>query len=75
MALFDLIRSVQEAAKAEQDGDSTAHLRLLNAIHRLNLVAETPGETATRLRFQVCGSKHVLSQRSLEGAEAGRARM
>ena len=56
MDLSGLIRDVQAAAEADSKGDLGTHGRLLQAIQKLNLAAETPAETSTRIIYQVGAS-------------------
>ncbi|THC94221.1 hypothetical protein EYZ11_006320 [Aspergillus tanneri] len=53
MTIFDDIATVQQLAQAEAIGDRHAHGRLLSAIRQLQLTAETPVETTSRLNFQI----------------------
>lgn len=53
MAIFDKIANVQRLAEAEAAGDPNAHGELLAAIHELQLAAEKPIDTTSRLNFQV----------------------
>lgn len=62
MPISDLskaIENVQKAAQADTDGSGQAHVDLLEAIHQLNLTAETPSETLMRMRFQVWPVVHT----------------
>ncbi|KAH9841295.1 putative O-methyltransferase, partial [Teratosphaeria destructans] len=49
---FDQIQQIQQLAEADARDDGVAHHKLLEAIHRLQLTAETPFDTATRCRLQ-----------------------
>ena len=53
MDLSKEIADVQAAAQADQTGNGQLHVDLLDAIRRLSLAAETPGETLMRMRFEV----------------------
>jgi hypothetical protein len=53
MTVFEEITKVQKLAAAEAAGDEKAHGELLKAIRALQLAAETPIETTSRLNFQV----------------------
>lgn len=52
MSLQKAIAAVQLAAQAEDGGDQGKHSELLDKIHKLQLVAEKPDESAMRLRWQ-----------------------
>lgn len=52
MTLLDLIDSLRETAVEEASGDATAHTRLLQHLHVLIHVAESPAEKTMRMRFQ-----------------------
>jgi hypothetical protein len=54
MDLLPLVLEVQTAAEVLSSGDKVARARLLHAIHKLTLAAETPTETLMRISFQVC---------------------
>lgn len=54
MTIFDEINHVQRLAEAEAEGDPSAHSRLLAAIRKLQLAAEKPIDTTSRVNFQVC---------------------
>jgi hypothetical protein len=54
MDLLPLVQEVQTAAEVLSSGDKVAHARLLHAIHKLTLAAETPTQTLMRISFQVC---------------------
>ena len=53
MTVLEELACVQRLAEAEAAGDQKAHPELLKAIRRLQLTAETPIETTSRLNFQV----------------------
>lgn len=53
MTIFDEIANVQRLAEAEAAGDRNAHGQLLAAIRKLQLTAEKPVETTSRVNFQV----------------------
>ena len=53
MELAKAIQDVQNAAAADSTGTGQRHVDLLEAIRRLNLVAEAPAETLMRMRFEV----------------------
>ena len=53
MDLLSLVREVQTEAEALSSGDKVARARLLHAIHKLTLAAETPTQTLMRISFQV----------------------
>ena len=53
MTIFDDIANVQKLAEAEASGDQNAHGPLLAAIRSLQLTAEKPVETTSRVNFQV----------------------
>lgn len=50
---MDLTPLIQEVQSAAGDGSPGAHVRLLRAIQKLNLAAETPTETMLRITYQV----------------------
>ena len=54
MAIFDDIANVKKQAEAEAAGDVNAHGQLLAAIRKLQLTAEKPVETTSRVNFQAC---------------------
>lgn len=53
MTIFDEIKHVQRLAEAEAAGDPNAHNQLLAAIRKLQLAAEKPIDTTSRVNFQV----------------------
>ena len=53
MAAFETLQTVKSLMEADSAGDSVAHRRLLEAVHKLQLEVESPHDTATRIRFQV----------------------
>ncbi|GFG19126.1 O-methyltransferase, putative [Aspergillus udagawae] len=53
MTIFDEIKHVQRLAEAEAAGDPNAHGELLAAIRKLQLAAEKPIDTTSRVNFQV----------------------
>jgi hypothetical protein len=53
MTIFDEIKNVQRLAEAEAAGDPNAHSQLLAAIRKLQLAAEKPIDTTSRVNFQV----------------------
>lgn len=53
MIIFDEIAKVPRLADAEASGDVNAHGPLLAAIRQLQLTAEKPVETTSRVNFQV----------------------
>ena len=57
MTIFDEIKNVQGLAEAEAAGDPNAHSQLLAAIRKLQLAAEKPIDTTSRLNFQV---SHII---------------
>ena len=60
-AILNQLRKVEELATADAEGNARAHGELLKAIKTLQLAAETPVETTSRLNFQVCGTVDHLS--------------
>jgi hypothetical protein len=50
---MDLSPLIQEVQSAAGDGSPGSHARLLRAIQKLNLAAETPTETMLRITYQV----------------------
>ncbi|KAH8431079.1 uncharacterized protein LDX57_008741 [Aspergillus melleus] len=54
MTIFDDITDVKKLAEAEAAGDVNAHGQLLAAIRKLQLTAEKPVETTSRVNFQAC---------------------
>ena len=59
--ILDQIRKLEKLAAADIAGDARAHVELLKGIHNLQLVAETPIETTSRLNFQVRIVQHQLT--------------
>ena len=55
---------VNQAAHDDISGTGQAHLKLREAIRKLTLAVETPGETLMRNRFQVYYLSHPLSPRA-----------
>lgn len=53
MTIFDEIKHVQRLAEAEAAGDPNAHNQLLAAIRKLQLAAEKPIDTTSRVNFQI----------------------
>ncbi|PLB49692.1 putative O-methyltransferase [Aspergillus steynii IBT 23096] len=53
LTIFDEIANVKKLAEAEASGDQNAHGPLLAAIRSLQLTAETPVETTSRVNFQI----------------------
>ena len=53
MELAKAIQEIENAAAADSTGAGQCHVNLLEAIRRLNLVAEAPAETLMRMRFEV----------------------
>ena len=53
MMVMEELQKVQKLAEADAAGDPSAHPKLLEAIRGLQLAAETPVETTSRLNFQV----------------------
>jgi hypothetical protein len=53
MDLLPLVKDVQTEAEAVSSGDNVARTRLLHAIHKLTLAAETPTQTLMRISYQV----------------------
>jgi hypothetical protein len=53
MDLVPLVRNVQTEAEALSLGDKVSNAKLLHAIHKLTLAAETPTQTLMRISFQV----------------------
>ncbi|GFF95335.1 O-methyltransferase, putative [Aspergillus udagawae] len=53
MTIFDEIKHIQRLAEAEAAGDPHAHGELLAAIRKLQLAAEKPIDTTSRVNFQV----------------------
>ncbi|EAW14625.1 putative O-methyltransferase [Aspergillus clavatus NRRL 1] len=53
MTVFDEIANVHKLAEAEAAGDPNAHNQLLAAIRKLQLTAEKPIDTTSRLNFQI----------------------
>lgn len=49
---------VNQAAQDDINGTGQAHLKLREAIRKLTLAVETPGETLMRNRFQVYHPNH-----------------
>ena len=49
---------VNQAAQDDISGSGQAHVKLREAIRRLTLAVETPGETLMRNRFQVYNLSH-----------------
>lgn len=60
MTLQDRLEQLQSLAKAEVDGDASAHHKLLQGIRELQQAAETPIETTSRLNFQVCDEVEAI---------------
>ncbi|KAK1143713.1 hypothetical protein N8T08_006113 [Aspergillus melleus] len=54
MTIFDDIANIKKLAEAEAAGDVNAHGQLLAAIRKLQLTAEKPVETTSRVNFQAC---------------------
>ena len=55
---------VNQAAQHDIGGTGQAHLKLREAIRKLTLAVETPGETLMRNRFQVYYLSHLPLPRS-----------
>ena len=55
---------VNQAAHDDITGTGQAHLKLREAIRKLTLAVETPGETLMRNRFQVYYLSHPLLPRA-----------
>ena len=53
-AIFDELRRLEQLAAEDAAGNAKAHSELLKGIRTLQLAAETPLETTSRLNFQVC---------------------
>lgn len=53
MTLSEALAKVQTLAAQEVAGNKDSHADLLSAIRELQLAAETPLETTSRLNFQV----------------------
>lgn len=53
MSLSEKLAQVQKLVAAEEAGDKDAHANLLREIRELQLAAETPLETTSRLNFQI----------------------
>lgn len=53
MSVPETLAKIQELAAAEAAGEKNAHAELLKAIRELQLAAETPLETTSRMNFQV----------------------
>ncbi|KAJ5093722.1 hypothetical protein N7456_009583 [Penicillium angulare] len=53
MSVSKALAKVQRLAVEESSGNKDAHAELLKAIHELQLAAETPLETTSRLNFQI----------------------
>ncbi|GIJ97933.1 hypothetical protein Aspvir_000039 [Aspergillus viridinutans] len=53
MTIFDEIKHVQKLAETEAAGDPNAHGQFLAAIRKLQLAAEKPIDTTSRVNFQV----------------------
>ncbi|KAJ5089736.1 hypothetical protein N7532_008420 [Penicillium argentinense] len=53
MSVSDALARVQKFAAAEAAGDKDAHAALLKSIRELQLAAETPLETTSRMNFQI----------------------
>jgi hypothetical protein len=70
----DHIQQVQNLANADAAGDVAAHGKLMEAIHKLQLAAETPFDTTLRQRFQVCG-KGCSIGRALTGSYHSHSRI
>ncbi|KAI9698905.1 MAG: hypothetical protein M1820_007326 [Bogoriella megaspora] len=51
-SVAEALAAVNTAAKDDVDGTGPAHLKLLDAIHRLNRAAEAPVERLTRIRWE-----------------------
>lgn len=51
--ILDELAKVQKLSAADAAGDEKAHGELLKGIRKLQLAAETPLETTSRLNFQV----------------------
>jgi hypothetical protein len=51
--ISEALREVQTLVEADAQGDAVAHRQLLEAVHRLQLKAESPFDTAMRQKFQV----------------------
>ena len=59
MSVSEAIAKVQRLA-LEESGNKDAHADLLKAIRELQLAAETPLETTSRLNFQV-NLHHIMN--------------
>ncbi|KAJ5923775.1 S-adenosyl-L-methionine-dependent methyltransferase [Penicillium verhagenii] len=53
MSVSEVLSKVQKLAAEESSGNKDAHADLLKAIRELQLAAETPLETTSRLNFQI----------------------
>lgn len=53
MSVSEALSKVQKLVYEEASGNKDAHAELLKAIRELQLAAETPLETTTRVNFQV----------------------
>jgi hypothetical protein len=61
MSLSETLAKVQTLAAQEVAGNKDSHGDLLRAIRELQLAAETPLETTSRLNFQVSWTMTVLT--------------
>lgn len=60
MSFSEVLAKIQILAAQEAAGNKDSHADLLRAIRELQLAAETPLETTSRLNFQVCYEILVL---------------